>query len=150
ALSAPALQWIHTHSAGIDRPFYGELKERGVVITTSSGSNSTIIAQSVLGAILALSRRFPLLRDAQQRREWLPLRGPLTPPDLAGQKAVIVGWGAIGRQVGAYLRMLELEVTAVRRSATGDSADGVRMISFEEFKSADPEYDWIVLACPLT
>ncbi|WP_428839654.1 NAD(P)-dependent oxidoreductase [Achromobacter spanius] len=41
-----------------------------------------------------------------------------TPRDLAGQHAVVVGWGAIGQRIGALLRALGLTLTVVRHSAT--------------------------------
>ena len=52
---SPGLQWVHTHSAGSDRPIYAELRARGVAVTTSSGANAAIVAQSALAGVLALS-----------------------------------------------------------------------------------------------
>src|SRR6478735_2333632 len=37
---SPGLAWVHTHSAGADRPMYPRLMARGVAITTSSGANA--------------------------------------------------------------------------------------------------------------
>ena len=37
-------RWVHIHSAGADRPIYVELRERGVVVTTSSGANAEVVA----------------------------------------------------------------------------------------------------------
>ena len=43
---AAGLRWVHTHSAGADRPVFVELRERGVQVTTSSGANAAVVAQS--------------------------------------------------------------------------------------------------------
>ena len=62
---SPGLRWVHTHSAGADRPIYGELMARGVTVSTSSGANARIGAHTALAGVLALARRFPPLWAAQ-------------------------------------------------------------------------------------
>ena len=146
---SPKLAWVHVHSAGADRPIFGELKARGVRVTTSSGANAQVVAQTALAAILSLAREFPRLFDAQRARTWTPLIGGLLPRDLAGQTAVIVGWGPIGRALGGYLRMLGLNVIAVRSAAT-PPAEGVETYAFEDLARIAGRADWLVLACPLS
>jgi phosphoglycerate dehydrogenase-like enzyme len=146
---SPKLAWVHVHSAGADRPIFGELKARGVRVTTSSGANAQVVAQTALAAILSLAREFPRLFDAQRARTWTPLIGGLLPRDLAGQTAVIVGWGPIGQTLAGYLRMLGLNVIAVRSAAT-PPADGVETYAFEDLARIAGRADWLVLACPLS
>lgn len=146
---SPKLAWVHVHSAGADRPIFGELKARGVRVTTSSGANAQVVAQTALAAILSLAREFPRLFDAQRARTWTPLIGGLLPRDLAGQTAVIVGWGPIGQTLAGYLRVLGLNVIAVRSAAT-PPADGVETYAFEDLARIAGRADWLVLACPLS
>lgn len=146
--ASPALQWVHGHSAGADRPIFAELLARGVRVTLSPGANAEVVAQTALAGILMLARHFPRLIDAQRRRTWVPLIGAL-PADLRGQRAVVVGWGHIGQLIGAWLRMLGVEVTAARRAA-GPAAAGVDAIAFEDLPAVAPRADWLVLACPLS
>ncbi|XAH23465.1 D-2-hydroxyacid dehydrogenase [Xylophilus sp. GW821-FHT01B05] len=148
-LAAPALRWVHVHSAGADRPVFVELRARGVQVTTSAGTNAAVVAQTALAAVLALARQFPRLLAAQREARWAPLLGSGMPRDLAGQTAVIVGWGAIGRQLGAWLVALGLHVVAVRREHAGP-ADGVETVAYDELPAVLPRADWLVLACPLT
>ena len=145
---SPRLAWVHVHSAGADRPIFGELKQRGVRVTTSS-ANGQVVAQTALAGILALAREFPRMFDAQRARTWTPLIGGLLPRDLAGQTAVIVGWGPIGRQLAGYLQMLGLKVIAVR-SAAEPAADDVETFAFEDLAEVAARADWLVLACPLS
>ncbi|SNT07426.1 Phosphoglycerate dehydrogenase [Noviherbaspirillum humi] len=148
-LGAPSLQWVHTHSAGADRPVYVALRSRRVVVTTSSGANASVVAQTALAGILALARHFPLLAGAQSECRWAPLIQSGMPRDLAGQTATIVGWGPIGQTIGAYLSMLGLRVIAVRRSAT-PSPPAAEAVVFDALHGVLPRTDWLVLACPLT
>ncbi len=143
------LKWIHIHSAGADRPIYVELRARGVTVTTSSGANADVVAQSALAGLLALSRRFPQLMAAQRAHAWAPLLGAREPPDLCGQTAVLVGWGPIGQRIGAFLQLLGMQLVVVRQTAI-PSTDALKMVTFEALHDVLPRADWLVLACPLT
>jgi phosphoglycerate dehydrogenase-like enzyme len=143
-----ALEWVHTHSAGADRPIYAELRARGVAVTTSSGANAQVVAQTALAGLLALARRFPELMAAQRERRWAPLQAGPAPRDLVGQTAVLVGWGPIGRALQPMLTLLGLKVLVVRRSAAPAGSD-VRTLPCTALPGVLPRADWLVLACPL-
>ncbi|MFI5447881.1 D-2-hydroxyacid dehydrogenase [Polaromonas sp. UC242_47] len=147
--SAPSLQWVHIHSAGADRPVFAELRERGVAVTTSSGTNAQVVAQTAIAGLLALARRFPQLMAAQRSHTWAPLIGTELPRDLDGQTAVVVGWGPIGQYVGRLLDVLGLRTIVVRNSAR--PVQGVhRVVGFDALNEVLPLADWLILACPLT
>jgi phosphoglycerate dehydrogenase-like enzyme len=146
---APSLQWVHVHSAGADRQIFVDLMAKGVQVTTSSGTNAGVVVQTALAGLLSLSRRLPQLMAAQRAHTWAPLIHTGLPPDLAGQTAVIVGWGAIGQQLAAVLTLLGLSVIAVRRTAAV-SAPAVQTVAYSDLHSVLPRTDWLVLACPLT
>ena len=44
ALDAANLQWLHVFNAGVDHPVFAMFRERGVRLTTSSGSSARPIA----------------------------------------------------------------------------------------------------------
>ena len=147
--NAPNLAWVQLHSAGADRSVYVSLLARGVAISSSAGSNAAEVAQSALAGLLALARRLPQLMAAQRAHVWAPLIKTGLPRDLVGQTAVIVGWGGIGQQLGALLRLLGLRVVVVRSSAT-PAGEGIETVSFEAISSVLPKADWLLLACPLS
>jgi D-2-hydroxyacid dehydrogenase (NADP+) len=143
------LQWVHIHSAGMDRAIYQSLVARGVKITTSAGNNAKIVAQSALGGLLALVRRMPDLSRAQQAREWKPLQGEMTPRDLEKQTAVIIGWGEIAQQLAKYLAMLEMNIIIVRHQV-GIPAGHYETLALLQLDAVLPRADWLILACPLS
>jgi phosphoglycerate dehydrogenase-like enzyme len=145
---APALRWVQTHSAGADRPVFVELVARGVSVTTSSGANAAVVAQTAVAGVLALARGFPRLMAAQRERRWSPPAAS-APRDLGGQTAVVVGWGPVGRKIAAMLAAADLRCIAVRRNAV-PAADGVETVGFDGLHTVLPRADWLVLACPLT
>lgn len=147
-LAAAGLRWLHMHSAGADRPVYGQLLARGVQLTTSSGANAPVVAQTALLGLLALARHWPRLIAAQQQRRWAPLLASGLPRDLRGQTAVVVGWGPVGQEVARLLQALGLHCIAVRRAAGGVDVQP-RTVAYAQLPLVLPQADWLVLACPL-
>lgn len=144
---APRLKWLQIHPAGADRPLYGELRARGVKVTTASGATAVTVSHSVLGQLIAINRRFPLLADAQRRHAWKPRIGERSPRDLGGQCAVIVGLGPIGRNIARLLKALGMRSIGVRRSAE-PVPECDRTIAYGELMSVLPEADVLILCCP--
>ncbi|MEP7155532.1 MAG: D-2-hydroxyacid dehydrogenase [Betaproteobacteria bacterium] len=147
--SSNSLKWVHTHSAGADRPIYPELIAKGARVSTSSGLTADTVAQSAVAGLLSLARRFPRLRDAQLRKAWEPLLEERAPRDLKGQVATVVGQGPIGREISRLLSAIGLHVIGVRTSVR-PAPHCAETIAFESLPLVLPRTDWLVLACPLT
>jgi phosphoglycerate dehydrogenase-like enzyme len=147
---APNVKWLHVFNAGVDHPIFTEMLERGVRITTSSGTTAVPIAQTAITALLMLGRNWPRWLTDQREHRWNPMRTTEMPPDLQGQVAVIVGMGHIGKEIGRLARALGLTVIGVRRSPLqpGDPVD--EMQTPEKLPEILPRADWLILACPLT
>lgn len=144
---APQLRWLQIHPAGAELPLYRELRGRGVSVTTASGATAVTVAHSALGGLIAINRRFPLLADAQRRHAWEPRLGAHAPRDLAGQHAVIVGMGPIGRTLAGLLGVLGMRTTGVRRAAA--PVPGCeRTITYQELPGVLPQTDCLMLCCP--
>jgi phosphoglycerate dehydrogenase-like enzyme len=144
---SPRLKWLQIHPAGAERPIYRELRGRGVKVTTASGATAVTVAHSVLGALIAVNRRFPLLADAQRRHAWEPRLGERSPRDLGGQRAVIVGMGPIGLHIARLLQGLGMSSIGVRRSAA-PLAPFEEVISYDRLPEVLPRADWLILCCP--
>lgn len=146
---APALKWLHVFNAGVDHPIYTEMLERGVRLTTSSGTAAVPIAQTAIAGLLMLARNFPLWLAAQREHRWDPLRKDF-PADLASQTAVVVGVGHIGREIARLARALGLRVVGVRRSAQSPDDPVDELVAPDRLAQVLPRADWLILACPLT
>src|SRR5215470_600561 len=144
---SPRLKWLQIHPAGAERPIYRELRGRGVKVTTASGATAMTVAHSVLGAVITINRRFPLLADAQRRHAWEPRLGERSPRDLKGQCAVIVGLGPIGRNIARLLKALEMRLIGVRRSAE-PVPECDRTVAYADLPAVLPEADVLILCCP--
>jgi D-2-hydroxyacid dehydrogenase (NADP+) len=147
--AAPNLKWLQVVSAGADQRPYQPSIRRGVRVTTSAGANAVPVAVTGLTGLLMLARNFPHWMHAQQKREWSPQLGAMSPPDLGGQTAVIVGTGHLGKIVASVLHVLGVRTIGVRRNvAPVEHFDEVLPLS--ALDTVLPKCDWLVLACPLT
>ena len=148
--AAPSLRWVHIHASGTDRAIYGELRQRGVDIRTSSGAHAAVVAQTAVAGLLALARCFPQLMAAQRDRRWAPLLAQQLPRDLSGQRALILGWGPVGQHIARMLLAVGLHCKVVRRERHAVTDTGVSFITYDELHAALAQSDWLILACPLT
>jgi phosphoglycerate dehydrogenase-like enzyme len=151
ARKAPRLAWLHVFNAGVDHPIYAEMLERGVRLTTSSGSAAEPIAQTAIMGMLALARNFPRWLAAQRRCAWDPAHDPdRQPRDLREQTALILGLGHIGAEIARLARLLGVRVIGVRRSARRPDDPVDELHAPHALPELLPRADWLVIACPLT
>lgn len=112
--AASNLSWVQSLSAGVEALVEEvqrvRLQGRAVTLTNARGAHGEPIAEHVLGMILAFTRRLLAAEQARASREWVRL----SPVDLAGQTAGIVGFGSIGQTIAAKLRPLGVRILATR------------------------------------
>ena len=150
---ARKLKWIHCTAAGVGQLMYPELRASGVMVTNASGIHSIPMAEHIIGTLVALARNFPAAMRHQLAGRWAQQEmwdSPLRPRELAGQVLLIVGLGAIGRELAQRVKPLGMKVWGVTRSgnALPDLAD--RVLPVSHLEEALPEADFVVLAAPQT
>jgi phosphoglycerate dehydrogenase-like enzyme len=123
--------------------------ERGVRLTTSSGTAAEPIAQTAIAGVLMLARNFPRWLTGQRERKWNPLPAADFPRDLRGQTMLVYGLGPIGVEIARLARLLGLKIIGVRRkSAPVEHVD--EMHTPDKLTELLPRCDWLTVACPLT
>lgn len=166
----PRLRWVQLHFAGVEDVVTQPLARR-VPVTNASGVHSTAIAEWTLATILARSRRLPLAFGLQQQSVWPKDRwGLFVPAELRGATIGIVGYGAIGREIGRLCAAFGMSVIGLRRGYTtpvrsGANTDRPRWVapdlrdlppaparieSIDALPDVLPLCDVVVLALPLT
>ncbi len=143
-LQAPNLRWLHTFSAGVDSPVFGEFVRRGTRLSTSSGSSAKPIAQTVVMMILGLSRDMPAWMRAQHEHRWEPHTGH----EVDGANLVIIGMGPIGDETARLGLALGMNVVGCRRTVNGTEPCETR--TFSALSELLASADYVVLALPLT
>ena len=79
---------------------------------------------------------------AQERHEWL-IDSP-GKVELYGSKALLLGYGAIGKLIDERLKAFNVDVTVVRRTPGPDS------LAPDAWRARLGEFDWVILAVPAT
>ena len=133
---ARGLRWLNTSYAGVDWLPLADLARRDVALTCGTGLTTQQVAEFAVLAMLSVAKDYPAVVRAQDRREWLEVAPDIR--DLAGSRALVLGYGAIGQAIGRVLEAFGVEVTGVSRRrprAWRHQLDG---------------FDWVVLALPGT
>lgn len=142
---APKLRWVHVAGAGVDAVMAADIAASDVAVTNARGVFNRSIAETVVAMMLVFSKDMLTTIALQARRSWLHRDTEM----LAGQTALIVGAGEIGRAIGRALGALGVEVTGVATSERHDPDLG-RVRSVEELDALLPTADFVVLVLPLT
>lgn len=143
---AGALEWIHVTAAGVDTLLFDALRDSDVVVTNAQGVFDRPIAEYVLGAVIAHAKDSRTSFDLQRRREWRH-RETRT---VLGAKALVVGTGAIGREIARLLRAAGLEVRGAGRVARSGDPDFGEVVASSNLADEVGDVDQLVLAAPLT
>lgn len=144
--AATKLKWLNSIYAGLDFLPMDVLIERGITVTNGAGINAVTIAEYVVMGMLNIAKGYRELMRAADRREWL-FDSP-GKRELAGSKALLLGYGAIGRLIEPRLKAFEIDVSVVRRSRSSEG--GENTLGPDEWRARLGEFDWIILAVPAT
>ncbi len=136
------LKWVSTIYAGLDAFPLDVLRERGVTLTNGVGINAVAVAEYAVMGVLFGAKRFDELVRAHDRKEW-PSEAP-GKIELVDTKAIIIGYGAIGKLIGDRLEAFGVEVTGVTRSGRNGT------LTPDSWRARLGEFDWVILAAPST
>lgn len=139
---ATKLKWLNSIYAGLDFLPLDVLIERGITVTNGAGINAITIAEYVVMGMLTTAKGYREVVRAQDRHEWL-MDSP-GKRELAGSKALLLGYGAIGQLIKPRLEAFDVEVTVVRRSG------GPGTLTPDQWRAKLGEFDWVILAVPAT
>ncbi len=140
--AAKNLKWLNSIYAGLDFMPMDVLIERGITVTNGAGINALTIAEYVVMGMLNIAKGYRDVVRAQEKREWL--QDSPGKRELAGSKALLLGYGAIGKLIKPRLEAFDVDVTVVRRSG------GEGVLTPDQWRGKLGEFDWVILAVPAT
>lgn len=134
-----------------------------VTICNAHGAHNISTAEWTLSAILAMLKYFPLYLDIQRTGEWKrrfeasahyasmtgdarPHYPPVMLEELTGKTVLLVGYGAIGKEIERMLAPFDVEMLRLARRARTEPL--VHAVS--ALDSLLPKADVVVLILPLT
>ncbi|NLM05445.1 MAG: D-2-hydroxyacid dehydrogenase [Tissierellia bacterium] len=142
------LKWIFSYSAGVDIYPLQTLKEMGVFLTNTSGVHAKNISEQVIGAMIAFSRNFIESMKNKRKKKY---DKSIRLGELVGQKLLIVGTGAIGKEIARKADFFEMEVDGVRSKKSDDKIEHFnKVFSIDEIDNILGDYQYIVSVLPST
>ncbi|MEZ4501238.1 MAG: D-2-hydroxyacid dehydrogenase [Dehalococcoidia bacterium] len=112
----PSVRWVQVGGSGYEHLEPWDASR--LVVTNGVGVLARFLAETTIGAMLALNARLPEYARDQAETRWRPR----TFRTLSEQTILIVGLGHIGTWMARYARALGMRVLATRRSATPSPA----------------------------
>jgi len=141
---ASDMRWLNSLIAGMDGLPLSLLQKRRVLVTNGVGINALTIAEYVVMAMLTIAKGYRAVVQAQLRHEWL--KDAPGKVELAGSRALILGFGGIGQLVEPRLQAMGVDVRVVRRTPGAST----NVLGPEQWRSRLGEFDWVILAVPAT
>ena len=137
----PRLKTVYTPAAGHD---WVKRDPSGKVAIIHGAFHGTILAESLIGALLFMNRRMLAMIKNHQEREWdrnLQSQTKL----LKDQTILIIGYGKIAKVCERALRPMVGRIIGVKRSSDGQGIFGA-----SQLPSLLPSADHVVLLLPGT
>jgi phosphoglycerate dehydrogenase-like enzyme len=146
--NAPRLRWVQGTSAGIGEFLSNTgLIKSDITFTTAAGVHAGALAEFTILGLLYFFREVPRLLGMQKAHQW----ERYTNREMAGSRLMLVGLGAVGREVARRCAAMGIEVWGARRRSGEAAPEGIsRLIPLAELRRHLPQVDALVLACPLT
>ena len=142
---ATNLKWIQALGTGVDGIVDSPALRDGVIVTNLRGLHGASVSESVLTAMLALSRNLPRAVRSQDAGRW-----DRFPVNLVKGKTVgILGVGVIATELAPRCQALGMKVIGITSSPR--SVPGFdQMVSRDELLEVAGELDHLVLLIPYT
>jgi|SRR5579884_1256751 len=140
------LRWIHTNSIGVDAVVTAEIARSSVLVTNTRGVYERPMAEYVLALILDFTKGLGHTREKQRTREWS--HRPSEP--IHGRRALVLGPGAVGREITQMLRAVGMAVDVVGRRERDDEPGIGRVHALDDLAQLLPQAQDVIVALPLT
>lgn len=140
------LRWVQAWSAGVNTMPLDKLNSQDIALTSANGVHAYPISETIIGLMLALTRKIHTYVKNQQERKWHHAHMNL---EMHGKTTGIIGVGEIGRETAKLAKAFGMRVLGVRHS--GKAEENVdRMYTPDELHQVLPECDYVVITLPLT
>lgn len=148
----PALRFISVLATGYNVVDVAAARRRGVPVSNVPEYGTDSVAQHVFALLLELCHQAGAHHAAVMAGEWMRAQDfcfwKTSPIELAGLTMGIVGFGRIGRRVGAIAHAFGMSVMAT--SASSAAPPGYEPFASKDLETVFSAADVVSLHCPLT
>ncbi len=137
----PHLRVLSKFGVGLDSIDLKEVRERGIQLAATSGTNSSAVAELTLLLALGTLRRIPEAVRNVRSEQWVSVTGRL----LEGKTVGLVGVGHVGKALNKLLQPFGCSVLGF--DVLKSPVDGVSFVALDELLAAS---DVVCIHVPLT
>jgi D-3-phosphoglycerate dehydrogenase len=144
---AKRLQVVSRVGVGYDTVDVPALTKAGIPLTVTGTANSVTVAEHALFLMLELAKRGALYDREARKGNW-NVRFQVPAYDLAGRKALVLGFGRIGRRLVRRLVALEMDVLVYDPYVIQDAITCAGATAVPDWHAVLPEIDFLSVNCP--
>lgn len=149
--ASPELRVLVIPWAGLPRATRELMLERPGIAVHNIHHNAVAASELAAALLLAAAKRVVPLDAALRGNDWRPRYEPDQAVLLEGKRALVLGYGAVGRRIAAICRGFGMRVSAIRRRVSESPSDRPDEIhSLEALRDLLPRTDVLMVALPLT
>lgn len=143
----PALKWVQTPAAGVEKLCADIYRNEDAVLTNCSGAFGVAIAEYMITGLLMLMRNMPAYMENQHNHVWKCVG---TCRAISGSKITVVGMGDIGSKFAARAKAMGAYIRGVRRTAGTTPENFDEVYTSDRLLEAVQGVDAVVLCLPGT
>ena len=149
--ASPRLHTLVVPWAGLPEGTRTLMGEFPAVAIHNLHHNALPVAELALALLLAAAKSVLPLDRALREDDWTPRYEGGSALLLSGRRALVLGYGAVGRQVAQLCRALGMEVAAVRRTRPPNPAQEPEPVyPLDELEALLPQADALLICLPHT
>ncbi len=137
----PQLRVLSKFGVGLDSIDLDEVRQRGIQLASTSGTNASAVAELTLLLTLGTLRRIPEATSNVRSERWVSVTGRL----LEGKTVGLVGVGHVGKALNGLLQPFGCSILGFDLLKT--PFDGISLVSLDELLGAS---DVVCIHVPLT
>ena len=149
--AAGRLKMIQRTGVGTEMLNIEAIKHHGIPLYVNAGVNARSVAEHTLTLMLCCLKNIPQIDRNVKKGIWKKQQTGVECNELYGKTVGLVGLGAIGRQVAAYLKAFGAKVVYTDVFRTTQEIERRLSLTFvSSFKDLLPQVDILSFHCPLT
>jgi phosphoglycerate dehydrogenase-like enzyme len=137
----PRLRVLSKFGVGLDSIDLDEVRQRGIQLASTSGTNASAVAELTLLLTLGTLRRIPEATSNVRSERWVSVTGRL----LEGKTVGLVGVGHVGKALNGLLQPFGCSILGFDLLKT--PVDGISFVALDELLGAS---DVVCIHVPLT
>ena len=146
---AHRLRMIQKWGIGIDSIDLEAVRNRGLALSITAGSNAGPVAELAIALMLAVYRRIPYVNRAMREGRWPTPEMRETCFQITGKTVGLVGFGSIGRMLARRLRGFDAQVIYFDTQQADSDTETALQVRYAPLQQVLTQSDILSLHAPL-